>query len=123
MLSRHDAAVRSPLLAARGRLRWRLCDVLECGAVFVTVITRRIAAPILLGIAGQIALKSAANGSATVIAVSQPADDHRPRNLYLRRFQSWSRSPRESLRATQSSPCPRISFGTSPSAGRRWLAL
>jgi hypothetical protein len=179
MLSRHDAAVRSPLLAARGRLRWRLCDVLECGAVFVTVITRklspgdpgtandlrsqretsihnkgdmpertfaprqgpavgsvararvslmvpyytRIAAPILLGIAGQIALKSAANGSATVIAVSQPADDHRPRNLYLRRFQSWSPSPRGSLRATQSSPCPRISFGTSRSAGRRWLAL
>jgi hypothetical protein len=42
MLSRHDAAVRSPLLAARGRLRWRLCDVLECGAVFVMVITQKL---------------------------------------------------------------------------------
>jgi hypothetical protein len=36
MLSRHDAAARSPLLAARGRLRWRLCDV------SVMVITRKL---------------------------------------------------------------------------------
>ncbi len=35
MLSRHDAAVRSPLLAARGRLRWCLYGVLEYAAVFV----------------------------------------------------------------------------------------
>jgi hypothetical protein len=42
MLLRHDAAVRSPLLAARGQLRWRLCDVLEYGAVFVMVITRKL---------------------------------------------------------------------------------
>jgi hypothetical protein len=41
MLSRHDAAVRSPL-AARGRLRWRLGDVLEYGAVFVMVITCKL---------------------------------------------------------------------------------
>jgi len=124
MLSRHDAAVRSPLLAARGRLRWCLYGVLEYAAVFVMVITRKlspgdpgtandvrsqretsihnkadmpertfaprrgpavgsvararvslivpyytsIAAPILLGIAGQIALNSTANGSATVVA-------------------------------------------------------
>jgi hypothetical protein len=123
MLLRHDAAVRSPLLAARGQLRWRLCDVLEyrcfrdgdhaqpfsrrsrrgerrkeptgkpqfiireiCQRIFAprrgpavgSVARARvslmvpdytsIAAAILLGIAGQIAPKSAANGSATVIA-------------------------------------------------------
>jgi hypothetical protein len=152
MLSRHDAAVRSPLLAARGRLRWRLCDVLEYGAVFVIVITcklspgdpgtandvrsqretsihnkkgsvararvslivpyhTRIAAPILLGIAGQIALKSAANGSATVIAQflnpltiiglailsSPPSATSWP----SKRFQSQSPSRRGSPRATR----------------------
>jgi hypothetical protein len=65
-----------------------------------------IAAPILLGIAGQIALKSAANGSATVIAQvlnplmiigltilsSPPSATSWP----LKRFQSQSPSPRAS---------------------------
>jgi small multidrug resistance pump len=160
MLSRHDAAVRSPLLAARGRLRWRLYDVLESGAVFVitrklspgdpgtandvgsqqetsihnkgdmperTFAPRRgpavssvararvsltvpyyttIAAPILLGIAGHIALEPTANGSATDIAQflnpltiiglailsSPPSATSWP----LKRFQSQSPSPRAS---------------------------
>jgi hypothetical protein len=176
MLSRHDVAARSPLLAARGRLRWRMCDALEYGAVSVMVITRKlspgdpgtandvrsqretsihnrgdmpqrifaprrgpavglvararvslmvpdytsIAAAILLGIAGQNALKSAANGSATVIAqflnpltiIGLAILSSRP---------SKPQSP--SLGGCRELRSRRISFRTSPSAGRRWLAL
>jgi len=100
MLSRHERrrAISATLLA-RGRLRWRLCDVLECGAgFFVTVITRQDprAADFCSALPGQIAPQNRQlMGRGTVIAgFFNPLDDHRPRNLYyLRRFQSWSRFP------------------------------
>jgi small multidrug resistance pump len=91
------------------------------------------AAPILLGIAGQIALKSAANASATVIAqFLNPLMIIGLHNLIfaalcyilaLKKIPVSVAFPSGVAASYASSPCSRISFGTSPSASPRWLAL
>jgi hypothetical protein len=79
-----------------------------------------LAAAILLGIAGQIALKMAANGSATVVAQFLNPLTIIDLGVYIvAALCSRSPSPR-SRRVMRSSRWSHMSFGTSLSAGRRW---